>query len=299
MRDRDRREEHHGAENGVPPGPATQNARKPKKREKNQTTSYDRRKEPRRRGWRSGNFLRKAEIIGVLVAALGGFGYFIAYIIVSARQSSVAEMEDRPRVIISRPPELLGAVQCYVTDKAIHYSTGAMRLWVKNIGRGDAVNAFVFADLKLVPDQKTGAPIIDNAPSITDQTCRTKLSPSSKMFPVYAGQDVYVDVRQSVAVQSLVKTNSVSVGLGAPQPEPKASPDQGLSKPIKIAKNAPFQLYAALCVYYSDRNGVQYASCRTYRLDMGSLMEGPYSFSCTQTPVRGSFEATLGNYCDN
>ncbi len=252
-----------------------------------------------RRSWRAASPLTKVGLIAAAVMAAGTAGSLVAYVIVSAHQSSVAQMEDRPRVIVSRPPELLGTVACYVTDKAIHWSTGAMRIWVRNIGRGDAVSAFLAGpQFKLVPDVKTGVPIIDEIPPINDRTCQLKVSPSSKMFPVYAGQEVFVDMVQSVGVQSLIKTGSVSVALGAPQPEPQTPAGQEPG-PIRVAKGAAFQLYAPICVYYSDRSGALYATCRTYRLNVGTPLGGPYSFSCTGAPVKGSFEATIGNFCDN
>jgi hypothetical protein len=253
-----------------------------------------------RRSWRAASPLTKMVIIigaiGAAAAALSSVTNFV----VSRIQISAAKMEDRPRVIVSRPPELLGTVQCYVTDKAIHFSTGTMRIWVKNLGKGDAINVFLAGPgEQLVPQEKTGVSNIDDVPTITDQICGAKVSPTSKMFPVYSGQEISIDMSQSVGMQSLIKTGSASVAFGSPQPEPEPTPGKEASAPVQIARDALFLFYDPICVYYSDRSGAPYGSCRTYRLNLGKPIDGLYSFSCTQTPIQGFFEATIGNYCEN
>jgi hypothetical protein len=187
-----------------------------------------------------------------------------------------------------------------ITDKAMRLATGAMRISVKNIGKGDAINAFVAGpQFKLVPEKKIGVPFFDDSPSVTDQTCSAKVEPKMKMFPVYAGKEVSIELRQSVGIVSLVKTNSVSVTLGGPQKEPETPPGE---KPesVQIAKDAAFQLYDPICVYYVDRNGVQYGDCQLYRRSVdGNYSDERYAFSCPESPVTGRFVAPLGNYCDN
>lgn len=224
----------------------------------------------------------------IAVAVLG------AYIWGNLQTKWNFEAETRPHVIISRPPTLIDVFACEITDKAMHLRTGAMRIWVKNIGHGDAVNAFISGPyLRLVPEKKTGFLFFDNREFVTEETCRTREPPKMKMMPVYAGQEVSIDLIQSVEAVSLFKTKSISVSLGSPQPEPEPSPGEKLR--VQIARDAIFQLYGPVCVYYSDRRGAAYGSCRTYRLStLGRL-----TFSCQESPLRGEFVPTFGGFCDN
>src|SRR5665811_2249602 len=68
--------------------------------------------------WRSTDAVRKVEIILLTLVAIGGVGYLIAYITVSVKQNSVTQSENRPHVIISRPPTLYGSIVCQITDNA-------------------------------------------------------------------------------------------------------------------------------------------------------------------------------------
>jgi hypothetical protein len=210
--------------------------------------------------------------------------------------------EHRPKVVVSRPPELLGTISCEVTEKAIFLHTGAMHLWVKNIRKGDAVGAFAFGpQFKLVPEKKIGDPFFDDLPSITDQTCAQKVDSKMKAFPVNGGQEVRVDMAQSAETMSLIKTNSVSITLGGPQKEPETPAGETPSARVPIAKEDIFQLYAPVCVYYFDEDGKRYGSCRSYRLAVSGRAgnSDPYAFSCTESPVSGTFEGTFFGYCEN
>ncbi len=174
-----------------------------------------------------------------------------------------------------------------------------MRIWVKEIGgKGNAVNAFVSGPLlTLVPEKKVGVSIIDDPPSITDQTCKMRVPPKMKEIPVYAGQEVGIDMAEAAGTQNLIKTNSVNVGGPEPGPPPGEKREG-----VHIDKAATFQLYAPICVYYSDQDGVLYGNCRTYRMSMGGAGipgSGRYGFSCTETPVKGEFDAAFGSFCDN
>ena len=166
---------------------------------------------------------------------------------------------------------------------------------MKNIRKGDAVGAFVTGpEFKLVPESKTGNQMFDDLPTITEETCKQKVSPTAKAFPVNGGQEVRVDMVQAAGTMSLIKTNSVSASFGGPQKEPETPPGESSDR-IPIAKDAVFQLYAPVCVYYFDEDGERYGSCRDYRL----AISGRYGFSCTESPVSGTFQEIFFGYCEN
>lgn len=177
-----------------------------------------------------------------------------------------------------------------------------MQVWVKNIKNEDAINAFLTGpDFKLVPIKKTGNAGFDDLPQIDDKRCKVKVTPKMKMFPVHAGEPLVVNMAQSAGVISLVRVNQLSVTMGnGPQPEPEA-PKGEKEERIEVAKDAVFQLYAPICVYYSDAEGASYGSCRTYRLSVvgGRFPNDPHNFSCPDTPVAGIFEETFANYCED
>ena len=126
--------------------------------------------------------------------------------------------EHRPKVIISRPPELLGTFDCYITDKAIHIHTGPMHVYVKNIHGGDASGAFIEPPaLKLVPNIKVGEPFFDDPPTIDGATCKPEVATEMKAFPVRSGEEVVVNIKQGAGTISLIKTHSVTTAFAGPQ----------------------------------------------------------------------------------
>jgi len=237
--------------------------------------------------------------VGVITGLLVVAHYFYGDVVSSRHYTE----EHRPKVIISRPPELLGTVECEITDKAIHLHTGAMRIYVKNIRKGDASGAFVTGPMfTLVPNIKLGIPSFDDLPIINAETCQQKILSKMKPFPVRGGEEVRIDMVQSAMTISLVKAKSVSATLGrGPEKEPETSTG-GKEDRISIAKDALFQLYAPICVYYFDEEGAtSYGSCRDYRFVVSGRTGAAHmdSFSCTQSPVSGTFEETFFGYCEN
>jgi hypothetical protein len=237
-----------------------------------------------------------AELFGILV----GLGLFLNSCWGNLQSIWNFKAEHRPKVVVSRPPELLGIFECAVTDRAIWLHAGAMHVWVKNIKRGDALGAFIGGPmLKLVADKKTGDAFYDNPLQITDETCKLDISPK-KQFPVHGGEEVREDIVQGASVVPLIKTNSTTITFGGPQNEPEPPPGERPSERVPIAKDALFQLYAPVCVYYFDENGVRYGTCRSYRfITKGQSGPEDRSFSCAESPLRGTFEETLASYCEN
>ncbi len=248
------------------------------------------------RHWKSATrkqqFIWVCEGIGGLVA-ISTLGMYILGFLQTKRNFKA---EHRPRVVISRPPQLLGTISCEVTENAIHLQTGAMHIWVKNIRGGDAVGAFVVGpQFKLVPEKKVGNPFYDDVPRITDQTCKQVVPPQMKAFPINAGQEVRVDMTGGVSTTSLIDTTSITIGQ-----EPEPPPGQKFTRTV-IAKDAIFELYAPVCVYYFDEDGERYGSCSTFRLVVNGRIGEPdnYGFSCTESPITGTFEGTLFGFCEN
>lgn len=284
-------------------GPAQKGNGENQKPRKNQNSSNRSKKKSFFQVWKSYSRVKQAEIIFGAVLALAGAGYKAANIVENIFQNTVVREANRPHVIISRPPVLYGSVYCQVTDNAIHIETGPLRIWVKEIGgKGNAQNAFIVGpEFKLVPEKKIANPFYDDPPEITDQTCKMRVNPKMKEFPVYAGQEVAIDIAQTAGTISLIKTNSVSVAFGLPQPEPKPAPGEK-REGVHIAKDATFQLYAPICVYYFESDGTLHGNCRTYRMSIGGTGipgSGRYSFTCAETPVTGSFDGLFGSFCDN
>jgi hypothetical protein len=254
-----------------------------------------------RQHWKAASRPKQLKAIATGAGTIAGVLILGVYIWNHVQSQRNFVVEHRPRVVFSRPPQLIGTVGCYVTDKAIHLFTGEMRVWVKNIGHGEAVGAFVIGpQFQLVPEKKTGVQFLDTPTPITDDTCKLKISPKAKEFPVHIGEEVSIDMQQAVGAISLIRTNEISVSFGAPQPEPQTPPGE---KPeaVYIAHDAIFQMYAPICVYYFDQDGNRYGGCSSYRLVVNSHIASsdPYGFSCTESPVSGHLEQTLFGYCQN
>jgi hypothetical protein len=275
----------------------------PQKPEKRNRKSQPQKRKTLRQYFRNANAFKKFEMSLLALGSAIGIAYVGVTVWGNLQTKWHFETEHRPRVIVSRPPELVGTFECYVTDKAIHLHSGAMHVWVKNIRKGDAIGAFVEGpQFKLVPEQKIGNPFYDDLPSITEETCKQKVSPKMKAFPVHGGQEVSVNMVQSIGTLSLIKTNSVSITFGGPQQEPETPAGEKPSERVPLTKDTIFQLYGPVCVYYFDEDGTQYyGSCRNYRLSINGRGEtsDPYAFSCSQTPISGTFEETFFGYCEN
>ena len=250
------------------------------------------------RNFKSQSRTRQAELIFLGLVAIGTVVYAGTYVISSIFQRSDAlklyQREHSAKVVFMRPPELTDDFACEVTDTEIHLRTGGMKIWLKNIRNGDATQVFVDgASFHLVPDQKTGIPIFDERDTITDKSCKVRPTPQMKMFPLNAGQETTVYMTQSAGTQSLIKAGKVTATFGSfppgssdKTPHPERAP---------IAKDALFQLYDPVCAYYLDENGLEHATCTTYRLHAGDKD----SFRCSETPIRGQLEQTFMGYCEN
>jgi hypothetical protein len=56
-----------------------------------------------------------------------------------------------------------------------------------------------------------------------------------------------------------------------------------------------FTFFYPVCVWYWDEDGTPYGMCRGYRL---RLSNGQREFHCDGSPLSGSYEELIGNYCE-
>lgn len=260
--------------------------------------SSKRKKWPLRRYWHHANRRTQVKWVAEGIVILTGLGVLGVYLWDHFQREEQFFTEHRPRVIVSRPPELLGTFNCQVTKREIYLHAGVTHIWVKNIRKGDAHGAFALGpEFKPVPEKKLGDPFYDDPPPIEEQTCMMKVEPKMSPFPVHGGEEVEVNLRQSAGSISLFKGTHAIIGFGGPQDENKVFPGENPAERIPVDNDTLFQLYAPICVYYFDESGKRYGSCRTYRFIPNGASQ--YAFSCSQTPLSGTFEATMFGYCEN
>jgi hypothetical protein len=250
------------------------------------------------RHWRQANWPKRLRWIAAGIGVLTGVSVVTIYVWDHFQRERQFSAEHRPKVIISRPPAFVNSsFDCAVTENAIHLHTGPMQFWVKNIRQEDAVGAFISEPFMLVADKKVGNPFLDEVPEVTDKTCRAETSPKAKAFPVHGFEEVVENMTESAETFSLVKTKNLTVTLDGPQTEPQPPAGEKVER-TAVSKETVFKLYVPVCVYYFDSDGVRYGSCRTYRLSVNKNAADNYAFSCTQTPISGTFEEMLFRYCE-
>jgi len=275
-------------------------SRRAKERGRANTASQQTKRNRKHGLWRNFKELsrtRQVELCFLGLVAMGGIGYLIAYICISVSQSHQArwnyKAEHRARLIFSRPPELLGTLECEITGQEMHIHAGQMHVWVKNIKKGDASGAYIVGPSpRFVPEKKTGNPELDEPPppSITDGTCTETPMAQMKEFPVNADQEVVVNIAQTAATWHFGpgKTKTATITFDVP---PKQGDVKGL-----LAKDTIFQISAPTCVYYFDESGEQHGTCVTYKLSS----RGQAGFSCMESPISGIvFEQAISAYCQN
>lgn len=232
-------------------------------------------KKPSRRGkkwtlcqyWRSANWGKRGKWIAGGIVSLAALGGVAVYIWDHYQRSYQFSMEHRPRIVFSRPPELLGQLSCGIENGRTGYHLGAMRVWLKNIKNGDAIAVSPIITIKLVPEQRTGIPFFDNPPEITEQTCTNKVSPAVRPFALNAGQETTVNSSQAVGNMGIV-----------------------------MPKDTRFQVYFGGCAYYTDEELHPHGTCQNYRFKVNGT---DYGLKCDNSPLSGVFEQTFIGYCQN
>jgi hypothetical protein len=202
------------------------------------------------------------------ITAAAAVGYLLVSIWQTRQAKHLAQIEFRPLVVNSRPPELLQPFVCDQKRNAL--STGNLRTFVKNVGRARAINVVPYMMMmKVIPEKKTGQAFIDDVPSVN---CDLKPTMPEATFNLAPGQEWDTQIRQSV----------LSV-FGLPE-------------------GAAVQLYLVSCVYYSDEYGSNHGTCDTYRLNLPSInaldvFSGSPSFICDGTPRTGRFAGAITGHC--
>ena len=175
--------------------------------------------------------------------------------------------DHRPRVVFSRPIELLEPLTCDMEKGEAH--TGKMRVWLQNLGNVDAKRVFVASGFKFISQRKSGNPTVDDPPSITDSNCEHEALPTRETFslPVMApGREFAFAIKQSAMAFS---------------PAP--------------GKDAFVQLYFYECAHYSDERDTHHGTCDVYRL---LLPDGETTFQCNK-PISGNFQLHMTGHCAN
>ncbi|MFZ2001860.1 MAG: hypothetical protein WAU73_20920 [Candidatus Sulfotelmatobacter sp.] len=110
--------------------------------------------------------------------------------------------------------------------------------------------------------------LLDKLPEINEKTCQVRMKPEAQAFALNGGEETFLDIKQGAG--------TINAG-------------------IHIPADATFQLYAPMCVYYSEEDGSQHGTCTTYRL----IDNRSAGFKCSETPINGTFEQTFFGYCEN
>jgi hypothetical protein len=222
-----------------------------------------------KRGWKSSEPTRKAEIVILAIGAIGAIGYLVAYIIVSVRQDRMVVLQHSPNVIFSRAPEFLQGFACDPNHAAIN--SGNMQVFVKNVGNAKAANVFIALGFnKVIPNRRRSDPFL-NAIPVTD--CKSKMSGGSSEFPLAIGEEKGLAIRQSMGASTLQLDHGETV-----------------------------QVYSLWCVYYSAEFGNRHATCDTFRIFVPSdspldRLSGTPEFMCDGVPRIGTFRPAPTGHC--
>jgi len=205
------------------------------------------------RHWKSASRARQAKWI------LEGFGVIIAaailgiYIVGIIQNEWHFRFEHRGRVVLSRPPELLGPIECDVEKATLHMPK--IRSWFKASGSQIKSAYAIDWPATIVPDEKTGNPRIDTPfPLTTDSLCQMPHIPNYG-FPMNPGEELATD--ESASDQGFPVDFDASG---------KATLSSGWNR---LAKDASVQLYIPVCVFYTEENSRNHTACNFYRLSLG------------------------------
>ena len=136
------------------------------------------------------------------VIAAGTVAGVIALIGIAYYQGWQWHQEHRPRVVFSRPLEMLEPLIC---DPATGQGSDRVRVWIKNIGNVDAQSVIAFPITHLIPEKPSSpAPRGQSIQDILDigqSICSQNRTPAgiNDGVPLAAGQEVSIDMPGSAA----------------------------------------------------------------------------------------------------
>jgi hypothetical protein len=242
-----------------------------------QKTQQDKKKSYRR-SWRSASPLKKLEIIILGIGSMVGISYLGVLIWQTLQTKWIFQDEHRGRVVLSRPPELLGPVESDIEHRIILLP--AVRLWFKASGEVKRAYAIPFL-ATLVPDKPTGNHGIDNPfPIVTDAICRLGHM-GYYGFPINAGQEIAMDISSS--------SQNLPIDFDATG-KPKLSAGWE-----NVTNDAAVRLYIPGCAFYTDEYDVDHAVCDTYQF----IPDGYTSSFPSGQKINGRFMlSALGSCAD-
>jgi hypothetical protein len=208
---------------------------------------------PRKKWWEKAfeptNVIALAVGVGLIIATL------VATWLMNNNSTWQFHEAHRPKVIFSRPVELLKPLTC---DPATGQGTASFRIWIKNIGDQNAESVLPIPMIQLIPDVPKGKDwrvekVIDLARGYC--TAPRESTHSAPGFPLYAGKEGSVDI---------------PTHLGS-----STQPGDRLMQAFIIA----------LAVYYEE-DGTPHKTVEIERL---FFLDGTRSFVCGK-PVNGQFD---------
>jgi hypothetical protein len=203
---------------------------------------------------------------GMAFAGVYAGSYVIGLIIDSIRYKK----EHRATVINNRPPEFLQPFTCDLKRVGGSFTTGNMRLFLKNVGDVRVDRSFPIFVMKIIPEKKTGNASVDNPPPAN---CASKPREIPAMLSLIPNKETSMDIRQSV-----------------------------MTTPPSLTDGDVVQLYAVSCIAYVEQFGPTRSVCDSYRLMLPSTnpldrLNGSPSFTCDAKPKIGRFMEELSGHC--
>ncbi len=224
------------------------------------------------RHWKSASRPRQLKWLleGVVVAT--GVAVLGSYIWQNLQTKWNFQAEHKPIVVHSRPPQLLQEFKCDATNNA--FRTGNMNVFIKNIGNAIASRVpYSRAEMKIVPEKKSGESFFDDPPQITPTDCEGYVGGGKMETSLAPGEEKMIQIRQNVG-----------------------------TVPPNLKNGELIQLYIARCVYYFDDYRANHGTCDTYRLYVPSKntldnLLGTPSIPCDGKEVTGRFVANVWGNC--
>jgi hypothetical protein len=229
--------------------------------------------------WLSASTLKKFELSLLAIGTATGIAYVGVTVWGVLQNKWNFEFEHRGRVVLSRAPQLLGPVECDVENKSLHMPK--VRFWFKASG-GQIKRAYVMDwPATIIPDEKTGETKIDKPfPLTTDSLCQMQHIPNEG-FPMSPGDELATDESES--------NQGFPVDFDAS--------GRSILSPgwDKLTKDASVQFFVPACVFYTEENGMEHATCNYYRFALDSYT---FSFPSGQK-VYGKLALYGSGSCEN
>jgi hypothetical protein len=231
-----------------------------------------------RRSWRSTSPIRKIEIIIGGIVAAGAIGYLGVTVWSTLQTKWNFQAEHKPIVVNIRPPQIQ-FFSCNPPGFSGEVITGNIDTHIKNIGNATARKVNPYAIMtKLIPETKSGNKFIDDAPTVTDESCK---HPRFKIpgieLSLDPGRESGAGIRQTAG-----------------------------TIPFSVENSPMVDFYLVSCVYYADESGADHGTCDRYRLNVPvkpkpfglDNLSGTPSIPCDGSTVTGQFVPDVIGHCE-